>query len=125
MMRLGIDVGGTFIDIVAYDSTTQTFRAWKNMSTPTDPTEGILAGLAEAESAALSGLRLGTTVATNALLEGKGAVVGYVTTQGFRDIPFIGALPHCQCRHGSVGPGDEGSIRRDRWCQPQQLPVRR
>lgn len=38
----------------------------------------------------LSGIRLGTTVATNALLEGKGAVVGYITTKGFRDIPFIG-----------------------------------
>jgi N-methylhydantoinase A len=90
MMRLGIDVGGTFTDFVAYDSTTRTLCAWKNMSTPADPTEGILTGLAEARSNALSGLRLGTTVATNALLEGKGAVVGYVTTRGFRDIPFIG-----------------------------------
>jgi N-methylhydantoinase A len=90
MMRLGIDVGGTFTDFVAYDSTTRTLRAWKNMSTPADPTEGILTGLAEVHSDALSGLRLGSTVVTNALLEGKGAVVGYVTTRGFRDIPFIG-----------------------------------
>ena len=90
MMRLGIDVGGTFTDFVAYDTTTGLLRAWKNMSTPADPTEGILTGLAEAQASEMSGLRLGTTVATNALLEGKGAVVGYVTTQGFRDIPFIG-----------------------------------
>lgn len=90
MMRLGIDVGGTFTDFVAYDSTTRVLRAWKNMSTPADPTEGILAGLADTQSDALSGLRVGTTVVTNALLEGHGAVVGYITTRGFRDIPFIG-----------------------------------
>ena len=90
MMRLGIDVGGTFTDFVAYDSTTCRLRAWKNMSTPADPTEGILTGLSNASSDELSGLRLGSTVVTNALLEGKGAVVGYVTTEGFRDIPFIG-----------------------------------
>ncbi|WP_428538903.1 hydantoinase/oxoprolinase family protein [Rhodopila sp.] len=90
MMRLGIDVGGTFTDFVAYDTTTCTLRAWKNMSTPADPTEGILTGLSNASSDQLSGLRLGSTVVTNALLERKGAVVGYVTTEGFRDIPFIG-----------------------------------
>jgi len=89
--RLGIDVGGTFTDFVAYDHVTGTLRAWKNLSTPADPTEGILTGLAAFDRRGqLSGMRLGTTVATNALLEGKGAVVAYVTTRGFRDIPFIG-----------------------------------
>ena len=42
------------------------------------------------ETDAVSGIRLGTTVATNALLEGKGATVAYVTTRGFKDVPFIG-----------------------------------
>ena len=89
--RLGIDVGGTFTDFVAYDEATGELRAWKNLSTPADPTEGILTGLATfGQSDQLAGMRLGTTVATNALLEGKGAVVAYVTTRGFRDIPFIG-----------------------------------
>jgi N-methylhydantoinase A len=89
--RLGIDVGGTFTDFVAYDQVTGELRAWKNLSTPADPTEGILTGLATfGQPDQLAGMRLGTTVATNALLEGKGAVVAYVTTRGFRDIPFIG-----------------------------------
>ena len=92
MMSLGVDIGGTFTDFVAYDRATGTLRAWKNLSTPADPTEGILTGLEAGgvADAGLAGIRLGTTVATNALLEGKGAVVGYITTMGFRDIPFIG-----------------------------------
>ncbi len=89
--KLGIDVGGTFTDFVAYDKTTKSFQAWKNLSTPQDPTNGILTGLEAFGGAAdIEGMRLGTTVATNALLERKGAVVGYVTTRGFRDVPFIG-----------------------------------
>jgi N-methylhydantoinase A len=92
MMSLGVDIGGTFTDFVAYDRNTGTLRAWKNLSTPADPTEGILTGLDSGgvADASLAGIRLGTTVATNALLEGKGAIVGYITTTGFRDIPFIG-----------------------------------
>ncbi|MCB8881282.1 hydantoinase/oxoprolinase family protein [Acidisoma cellulosilytica] len=92
MISVGIDVGGTFTDFVSYDRETGQLTAWKNLSTPADPTEGILTGLESGAAAerGLSGIRLGTTVATNALLEGKGAVVGYITTAGFRDIPFIG-----------------------------------
>jgi N-methylhydantoinase A len=95
MISLGVDIGGTFTDFVAYDRATGKLHAWKNLSTPADPTDGILTGLASggldgADGTPLSGIRLGTTVATNALLEGKGAVVGYITTSGFRDIPFIG-----------------------------------
>ncbi len=89
--RLGIDIGGTFTDFVAYDESNRALRAWKNLSTPHDPIEGIMTGLRSfGEIDAIGGIRLGTTVATNALLEGKGARVGYVTTQGFRDVPFIG-----------------------------------
>ena len=89
--RLGIDIGGTFTDFVAYDETDRTLKAWKNLSTPQDPIEGIMTGLkAFAGMDDISSIRLGTTVATNALLEGKGACVGYVTTRGFGDIPFIG-----------------------------------
>ncbi|MER8447853.1 hydantoinase/oxoprolinase family protein [Mesorhizobium sp. M1066] len=88
--RLGIDIGGTFTDFVAYDESNRALKAWKNLSTPHDPIEGIMTGLrAFGEIDDISAIRLGTTVATNALLEGKGAVVAYVTTTGFRDIPFI------------------------------------
>jgi N-methylhydantoinase A len=89
--RLGIDIGGTFTDFVAYDEATRTLTAWKNLSTPQDPIRGIMTGLeAFGRTAEIASIRLGTTVATNALLEGKGARVAYVTTEGFRDIPFIG-----------------------------------
>ncbi|MSQ68591.1 MAG: hydantoinase/oxoprolinase family protein [Gammaproteobacteria bacterium] len=87
---IGVDVGGTFTDFIAYDRSTQTLRAWKNLSTPEDPTTGILTGLARlVDPESIETLRLGTTVATNAILERKGARVAYVTTAGFRDIPFL------------------------------------
>ena len=89
--RLGVDIGGTFTDFVAYDEDGKALKAWKNLSTPQNPMEGIMTGLrAFGATDAVSGIRLGTTVATNALLEGKGATVAYVTTRGFKDIPFIG-----------------------------------
>jgi len=87
---LGIDVGGTFTDFVAYDKTSQAISVWKNLTTPDDPTAGILAGLERlSDPASIENIRLGTTVATNAILERKGARIAYVTTAGFRDIPFL------------------------------------
>jgi N-methylhydantoinase A len=87
---VGIDVGGTFTDFVSYDPETKTVEVWKNPSTPSDPNDGILTGLGKFEAPGdIKNLRLGTTIATNAILERKGATVGYVTTEGFKDIPFI------------------------------------
>ncbi|MGH6917444.1 MAG: hydantoinase/oxoprolinase N-terminal domain-containing protein, partial [Geminicoccaceae bacterium] len=87
---LGIDVGGTFTDFVAYDSETRELDVWKHLSVPQDPVAGIKAGLAGfAHPEAIRNARLGTTVATNAILERKGAAIAYVTTRGFRDVPFI------------------------------------
>ena len=87
---LGVDVGGTFTDFVAYDPKTRKVAVWKELSTPGDPVTGIIGGLTQYPGRkAIENLRIGTTVATNAILERKGAVVAYVTTKGFRDIPFI------------------------------------
>ena len=87
---LGIDVGGTFTDFVAYDPRTKEVKVWKELSTPHDPVTGILSGLSQHPNVpGIDNLRVGTTVATNALLERKGATVAYVTTKGFRDVPFI------------------------------------
>ena len=86
---LGIDVGGTFTDFVSYDSKTQTLEVWKTSSTPGDPSDGILNGMAQKSSDKVEYMRFGTTVATNAILERKGAKVAFVTTQGFKDVPFI------------------------------------
>ena len=95
--RIGIDIGGTFTDLVFMDPDGRVLRA-KVLSTPDDYSQGIAQGLEEAT--AHGGLRIadiaqimhGTTVATNALLEGKGARVALITTAGFRDVLEIRRL---------------------------------
>src|SRR5882724_8223434 len=88
--RLGIDVGGTFTDFVAYNGDTGEVEVWKHMTVPRDPGEGVLLGLAKFPHRKDIGyIRLGTTVATNAILERKGATVAYLATKGFKDVPFI------------------------------------
>jgi N-methylhydantoinase A/oxoprolinase/acetone carboxylase beta subunit len=75
---LGVDVGGTFTDFVAYDLESRSINVWKVPSVPGDPVAGILEGiLQELPSEVIRLLRLGTTVATNAILERKGATVAY------------------------------------------------
>ncbi len=93
--RLGVDVGGTFTDLLLFDTETGAFWRHKTPSTPHDSSEGILAGVnAITANAGIAADKIayflhGTTVATNAVLEGKGARVGLVTTQGYRDIMQI------------------------------------
>ncbi|KHL18913.1 N-methylhydantoinase A [Mumia flava] len=90
--RLGVDVGGTFTDILLVDESSGTTYRAKTPSTPDDQSVGVLRGIAQACDAAGIGLSdvgdvtHGTTVATNAILEGKGARVGLVTTRGFRQV---------------------------------------
>ena len=87
---LGIDIGGTFTDFVSFNQETNIVEAWKNLSTPEDPFKGVLEGLNHIEDlTSIQKIRLGTTIATNAILQRKGAEVAYVTTKGFTDIPFI------------------------------------
>ncbi len=89
-LYLGIDIGGTFTDFVSFDSKTNKVKAWKNLSTPENPFDGVLKGIKEIEELnSIKKIRLGTTIATNAILQRKGANVAYITTKGFRDIPFI------------------------------------
>ena len=90
--RLGVDVGGTFTDVLLVEEVSgRTWRA-KTASTPTDQAVGVRTGVArvcEEAGIALSDVAQvlhGTTVATNAILEGKGATVGLVTTKGFRQV---------------------------------------
>ncbi|MDR7103087.1 hydantoinase/oxoprolinase family protein [Croceicoccus sp. BE223] len=90
--RLGVDVGGTFTDLLLLETGTGRFWRHKTPSTPHDSSEGILNGVsaicevAGISPAAIEYFLHGTTVATNAVLEGKGARVGLVTTEGYRDI---------------------------------------
>jgi N-methylhydantoinase A len=88
--QIGIDTGGTFTDFVMYDREGRRVEAWKTLSTPGDPIAAILTGLGQVpQIERIESIRVGSTLATNALLEQRGAVVGYVTTKGFRDVPFI------------------------------------
>jgi len=86
----GIDVGGTFTDFVSFNKDTGDVSVWKNLTTPSDPIEGVLTGLEKYDDVGdIERIRHGTTIATNAILERKGAKTAYVTTLGFKDIPFI------------------------------------
>ena len=89
---VGIDVGGTFTDVLAYDPETQRMHAAKVPSLPGAQWMGVLDALSALgiESHSIRAFVHGTTIATNALLERKGAVTGLVTTRGFRDVLEVG-----------------------------------
>ena len=93
--RLGVDVGGTFTDLLLFQEKTGEFWRHKTPSTPHDSSEGILNGVeAICEKAGITAAEVevflhGTTVATNAVLEGKGARVGLIVTEGYRQIMQI------------------------------------
>lgn len=95
--RVGVDIGGTFTDFVAIGDDDKVVRK-KVPSTPQDYSQGILNAISSAsaddglERASVEEIVHGTTVATNAILELKGAVTGLITTRGFRDILEIGRL---------------------------------
>lgn len=90
--RLGVDVGGTFTDLLLFDERSGAFWRHKTPSTPADSSIGVLEGVEAICAAANVAPRdvetflHGTTVATNAVLEGKGARVGLVVTEGYRQI---------------------------------------
>jgi N-methylhydantoinase A len=90
--QIGVDVGGTFTDLLALDPERGTFRVAKVPSTPEDQSVGFISGLAVLETnlAAVAALVHGTTIATNAVLERKGARCALITTAGFRDVLELG-----------------------------------
>ncbi|MDP6269016.1 MAG: hydantoinase/oxoprolinase family protein, partial [Alphaproteobacteria bacterium] len=89
--RVGIDIGGTFTDVILIGADGSQ-QSRKVLSTPDDYGRGIVAGLNQAlaeqgaEPEAVEGIVHATTVATNAILERRGALTGLVTTRGFRDV---------------------------------------
>jgi N-methylhydantoinase A len=109
-MRIGIDIGGTFTDFVLFDPASGALQTFKRLSTPHDPAEAVLAGLSDISDQSTvhseqpeGDMRLftvhrslvteivhGSTVATNALLERRGAATALVSTAGFRDVLAIG-----------------------------------
>jgi N-methylhydantoinase A len=95
-LLVGIDIGGTFTDIVLYDPVDHTLITAKFPSSPAKPEQAVLSGLFELLSSRQGGLSEitsvvhGSTVATNALLERKGARTALITTAGFKDVLVIG-----------------------------------
>ncbi len=95
MKRLGVDVGGTFTDLIYVDDEAGRILVHKVPTTPADPSQGTVQGLRE--TAALAGVGPsqldqifhGTTIATNIVIEHSGATVGMLTTEGYRDILHI------------------------------------
>ncbi|MFP5378789.1 MAG: hydantoinase/oxoprolinase N-terminal domain-containing protein, partial [Vicinamibacteria bacterium] len=88
-MRIGVDTGGTFTDLVLLDN--EQVRVHKVRSTPHDPSRAILTGIRElAGEAGADDVVHGSTVATNAVLERRGARVALVATAGFEDVLRIG-----------------------------------
>jgi N-methylhydantoinase A len=114
--RLGVDVGGTFTDLIFYDEASGETRVAKAPTTPASPEQGIL----HAVSAGVPADRLqqaqfflhGTTVGLNALLERRGAVVGLLATEGFRDVL-------------EIRRGDRVDMYDLFWRQPEPLVPRR
>jgi N-methylhydantoinase A len=106
MRVVGVDIGGTFTDLILYDTVSGSVNVHKVPSTPAEPERAMVGGIEELCAAAgigtsdITGVFHGTTVATNAVLEHDGAVVGMITTRGFRDIVHIGR--HQRPLHYSV-----------------------
>jgi N-methylhydantoinase A len=89
-MRVGIDIGGTFTDFVLFDEVSGSTRTYKIPSTPSNPADAVLAGLKILQPGTQPYIIHGSTVATNALLEKKGARTALIATKGFRDVLAIG-----------------------------------
>ncbi|MFP6706850.1 MAG: hydantoinase/oxoprolinase family protein [Alphaproteobacteria bacterium] len=90
--RLGVDIGGTFTDFALVDDQTGALAVHKQLTTPADPSQCVLAGLAAllartgTDIAELTTIAHGTTLVTNAVIERKGAATGMLVTEGFRDV---------------------------------------
>lgn len=129
---VGIDIGGTFTDAVLLDDA-GVARLLKTPTTLDEPARGVNNALALAESelgmepgtllSQVDYFGLGTTVATNALIERKGVKTGIITTQGFRDTLLIqrgmGHLPARSCTRSPASPS--ASIP-SRWCPASSSP---
>jgi N-methylhydantoinase A/oxoprolinase/acetone carboxylase beta subunit len=106
MRVVGVDIGGTFTDFMLYDTESAAVQVHKVRSTPEDPGRALVSGLVELCTAAgvapaeVDAVFHGTTVATNAVLEHRGAEAGMVTTRGFRDVVHIGR--HQRPQHYSI-----------------------
>ena len=95
-VRVGVDVGGTFTDLVLHDPRRNIVHTGKLLTTPDDPSEAIVHGVerilreADLKSGVVHSIVHGTTLVTNTVIERTGATVGLITTEGFRDVIEVG-----------------------------------
>jgi N-methylhydantoinase A len=113
-LSIGIDTGGTFTDLVGFDDDAREFVYGKQASTPHAPAEALAAVLEEvgAGPTPVRSMVVGTTVATNAVLQRRGTRVLFVTTAGFEDVPFIGRI-------------DKEELYNLHWKKPEPIVARR
>ncbi len=109
-VRIGVDVGGTFTDLVAWDPGGR-MESCKVPTTPSNPAEGVLNGIATLapRTGPWASLAHGTTMVTNAIVEHRGAPVGYITTRGFRDVLEIGRMSRLHLCAAPLAPRDHGA----------------
>lgn len=113
-LSIGIDTGGTFTDLVGFDDDAREFVYGKQASTPDAPARALAAVLEEvgAGPTPVRSMVVGTTVATNAVLQRRGTRVLFVTTAGFEDVPFIGRI-------------DKEELYNLHWKKPEPIVARR
>lgn len=120
-LRVGVDIGGTFTDVIGFDPVAGSYHTCKVSSTPTAPSEGVIDGLEQLfdqtafEPSDLSVLSHGSTVTVNALIERTGADTGLLLTEGFDAVPVAG-----------TGSRPQEHVKNPRYEPPAQLvPPRR
>lgn len=104
MQRIGIDIGGTFTDFVVQDITNGRISTLKLLSNPTNPAKTVLDGLKRINFQGSGQIIHGSTVATNALLEHRGARTALITTYGFKDVLEIGRQSRPELYDWTVKP---------------------
>lgn len=118
MLSIGVDTGGTFTDFIVFDEDAGTVRVEKTPSTPSDPTIAFMQGLDQMgiDMKQVRKIVHGMTIATNAIIERKGAKVGVLVTEGHRDVIEMGQLR----RYGEPGAG----LWDTRWQRPEPYVAR-
>lgn len=125
--RIGIDVGGTFTDLVLYDNASGRLHIGKVLTSPGDPSVAVLAGLDELLTAAgVAASALGeashaTTIATNTVIQRKGAPTALLTTLGFRDVLIIGRQKRWELYDNAIDKPAHVVRRRHIWEVPERL----
>src|ERR1700685_3157678 len=114
MLRIGIDTGGTFTDLVAFEASSGRVSIVKVPSTPMQPADAPIAAIRQSGIAPedVERIVIGTTLATNARLQKRGATVLYIGTSGVEDVPIIARIDRKEAYNPAWPKPDSGVRRR-------------